>query len=251
MKKELKVSTGTIYHHLESLSQLIEQRDDKKYYLNDLGIHAYNSLQDNIETYITKEFSKKEFNSPILKVLMYITPKKLITANNFNIVQVSLISLCIVVFGAIFSRLNGLFPLFLYFGDFYLNIDGVSQLILNFLPLFFVLNYAIYFLLIEGLCRLLYNKRENALKFLISFPLIFFPMLIYLILHYIFFITNAFDIQFINIFDDVILIILQVWSLWIQTYSLSVYKYLKIETSLIISLLVHYGAFSLLLLLSV
>ncbi|MFW9930797.1 MAG: hypothetical protein ACFFD1_15520 [Candidatus Thorarchaeota archaeon] len=251
MKKELKVSTGTIYHHLESLSQLVEQREDKKYYLNDLGIHAYNSLQDNIETYITKEFSKKEFNSPILKTLMYITPKKLITANNFNIVQVSLISLCLVVFGAIFSRLNALFPLFLYFGDFYLNIEGVSQLILNLLPLFFVLNYIIYFLLIEGLCRLFYDKRENSLKLLISFPLIFFPMLIYLTLHYIFFITNTFDVQIISIFDNVILIILQVWALWIQTYSLSVYKYLKIETSLIISLLVHYGAFSLLLLISV
>ena len=46
LKTELKVSTGTIYHHLESLSQLIEQKEDKKYYLNDLGIHAYNSLQD-------------------------------------------------------------------------------------------------------------------------------------------------------------------------------------------------------------
>jgi hypothetical protein len=182
---------------------------------------------------------------------MFITPKKLITANNFNFVQVSLISLSIVVVGAIFSRLNALFPLFLYFGDFYLNIEGVSQLILNFLPLFFVLNYIIYFLLIEGLCRLFYKKRENFLKFLISFPLIFFPMLTYLTLHYIFFISNALETPIIGIIDNVVLIILQVWALWIQTYSLSVYKYLKIETSLIISLLVHYGAFSLLLFISV
>ncbi|MFW9946978.1 MAG: winged helix-turn-helix domain-containing protein, partial [Candidatus Odinarchaeota archaeon] len=41
LKKELKVSTGTIYHHLDALSQLIEQRKDKKYYLTELGQHAY------------------------------------------------------------------------------------------------------------------------------------------------------------------------------------------------------------------
>ena len=66
LKKELKVSTGTIYHHLDTLSQLIEQKDDKKYYLTELGLHAYDSLKDNIDTIITPDFSKKEFNSPSL-----------------------------------------------------------------------------------------------------------------------------------------------------------------------------------------
>ena len=69
LKKELRVSTGTIYHHLDALSQLIEQKSDKKYYLTDLGQLAYNSLKDNI-TNIAKEISSKEFNSPILKGLM-------------------------------------------------------------------------------------------------------------------------------------------------------------------------------------
>ena len=251
MKKELKVSTGTIYHHLESLSQLIEQKDDKKYYLNDLGIHAYNSLQDNIETYITREFSKKEFNSPILKRLMLITPKRFITANKFNYLQVVLISCGIMIFGAILSQLNALFPLFLYFGDFYLNMVGLSSIITNLLPLFFVLNYLVYYIIIEGLCRLFYRKRENALKFFLSFSFIFLPMLLYLALHYLFLITNSLELGIISIIDNVVLIILQVWALWIQTYSLSVYKYIKIENSLIISLLVHYGAFSLVLLISI
>jgi len=57
------VSTGTIYHHLDTLSNLIEQQDNKKYYLTELGLHAYNSLIDNKDNIITPEFSKKEFNS--------------------------------------------------------------------------------------------------------------------------------------------------------------------------------------------
>ncbi|MHA2398710.1 MAG: winged helix-turn-helix domain-containing protein, partial [Promethearchaeota archaeon] len=40
LKNELKVSTRTIYHHLETLSGLIEQKEDKKYYLKDLGLYA-------------------------------------------------------------------------------------------------------------------------------------------------------------------------------------------------------------------
>jgi len=251
LKKELKVSTGTIYHHLESLSQLIEQKEDKKYYLNDLGVHAYNSLQDNIETYVTREFSKKEFTSPILKGLMLITPKKFITANNFNFPQVLIIFFGIIGFGAILSWLTALFPLFLYFGDFYLNNEGISVMIRNLLPLFFIFNYIVYYLIIEGLCRLFYKKRENSLKFFLSFSFIFFPMLLYLALHYIFFLTNSLELQIVSIIDNIVLIIFQVWGLWIQTYNLSVYKYLKVENSLIISLLVHYGAFSLLLLLSI
>ena len=251
LKKELNVSTGTIYHHLESLSQLIEQKEDKKYYLNDLGVHAYNSLQDNIETYITREFSKKEFNSPILKALMLITPKRFISANKFNYFQVAMISFGIIMFGAIFSRLNALFPLLLYFGDFYQNIEEISVIFLNLLPIFFVLNYLVYYLIIEGLCRLFYKKSENSFKFFLSFSLILFPMLLYLILHYIFIVTNSLELQIVSIIDNIALIILQVWALWIQTYNLSIYKYLKIENSLIVSLLVHYGAFSLLLLLSI
>ena len=182
---------------------------------------------------------------------MLITPKRFITANNFNVIQVLIICLGIVIFGAIFSWLNALFPLFLYFGDFYQNIEGFSEIILNLLPLFFVLNYLIYFLIIEGLCRLFYRKRENTFKFFLSFSFIFFPMLLYLALHYLFIATDSLELQIVSVIDNIVLIILQVWALWIQTYNLSVYKYLKIENSLIISLLVHYGAFSLLLLISI
>ncbi|TFF86658.1 MAG: ArsR family transcriptional regulator [Promethearchaeota archaeon] len=251
LKKELKVSTGTIYHHLDSLSQLIEQKEDKKYYLNDLGIYAYNSLQDNIETYVTREFSKKEFNSPILKALMFITPKSLITANSFNFVRILIACIVIIACGAILTRLNGLFPLFLYFGDFYETIEGLSSVFRNLLPIFFVLNYFIYFLIIEGLCRLFYKKKENSLKFFLSFSFIFLPMLIYLSIHYSFFVFGLITLPVVNIIENILLIVLQVWSLWIQTYNLSVYKYLKIETSLILSLLIHYGAFSLLLFISI
>ena len=95
LKKELKVSTGTIYHHLDTMSQLIEQKDDKKYYLTELGLHAYDSLKDNIDTIITPDFSKKEFSSPILRGLMRLTPKKYINYENNIKIKVLIISIII------------------------------------------------------------------------------------------------------------------------------------------------------------
>ena len=104
LKKELKVSTGTIYHHLDTLSQLIEQKSDKKYYLTDLGQLAYNSLKANI-TNISKEISSREFNSPILKGLMYLTPKKFINSSKTSSLIPLGISILTLVIGSVFCYL--------------------------------------------------------------------------------------------------------------------------------------------------
>lgn len=243
LKKELKVSTGTIYHHLDTLSHLIEQRDDKKYYLTELGTHAYNSLKDNINTIITPDFSKKEFSSPILKGLMRLTPKKYINYESNQMIYTIIISITIALIGAIFCGLNGLFPLFLFFGQ--------STFLQIILAIIFIGNIAFFFLINEGICRIIYKKKENTLKFLISFPIILFPIDIYLVLHFILFSTGSLNLPAVRILDNVLVILFQVFSLWLLTYNLSVNKKLKIEKSLIISLLIHYGGFSIILLLSI
>lgn len=243
LKKELKVSTGTIYHHLDTLSHLIEQRDDKKYYLTELGTHAYNSLKDNVNTIITPDFSKKEFSSPILKGLMRLTPKKYINYESNQMIYTIIISITIALIGAIFCGLNGLFPLFLFFGQ--------STFLQIILAIIFIGNIVFFFLINEGICRIIYKKKENTLKFLISFPIILFPLDIYLVLRFILFSTGSLNLPAVRILDNVLVILFQVFSLWLLTYNLSVNKKLKIENSLIISLLIHYGGFSIILLLSI
>jgi hypothetical protein len=251
LKKELKVSTGTIYHHLDTLSHLIEQRDDKKYYLTELGTHAYNSLKDNINTIITPDFSKKEFSSPILKGLMRLTPKKYINYESNQMIYTIIISITIALIGAIFCGLNGLFPLFLFFGQSIIEFEVIEPILQIILAVIFMGNIVFFFLFNEGICRIIYKKKENTLKFLISFPIILFPIDIYLILHFILFSTGSLNLVAVRILDNVLVILFQVLSLWLLTYNLSVNKKLKIENSLIISLLIHYGGFSIILLLSI
>jgi hypothetical protein len=233
------------------LSRLIEQKDDKKYILTKLGLHAYESLKDNIDNIITPDFSKKEFTSPILKGLMHLTPKKYINyANNMKI-KVLIISSIITLTGAILCGLNGLFAFFFYFEETLLNIELIDIALKMVLSLLFIGNIFFYFLVNEGICRIFYKKKENTSKFLISFAIVLFPLDIYLLLRLILISTGSFDFASVKILDNVLMILFQLWSLWLLTYNLSVNKKLKIENSLIVSLLVHYGGFSIILLLAI
>ena len=52
---------------------------------------------------------------------------------------------------------------------------------------------------------------------------------------------------FFRILDVVLLVFFQVLALWLLTYNISVIKELKIENSLIIALLLHWGSFTIVL----
>ncbi len=239
MKKELKVSTGTIYHHLETLSDLVGQRNDKKYYLKELGVYAYNSLKNNIETIRSPDFAHRELKSPILRKLMWVTSQRFIQFEKKDKFYVVLISLVIIISGTILSGLNSFYSFLFY----YIEID-YNQILFSFS---FILNFLIFFTFVEVISRLFYRENNNTLNFFLSFEIIQFPMIFYLILHFIFKILNILDNIFSNFFDKLFLIVFQVWSLWLLSYSLCVNKGLKIENSLIISLLLHYGGFTLIL----
>jgi hypothetical protein len=243
LKKELGVSTGTIYHHLETLSELIEQKEDKKYYLKELGVYAYNSLKDNIETI---KFPQREFRSPILKKLMVLTSKRFILFNKEDRIYTILISVAIIILGTFFSYLNDFNSFLLFFID--ANTDKLLLFYQIIVYLNFILNFFAFFIIVESISRIFYKKYENSLNFLISFALIQFPMILYLILHFIIESAGLITISIFNFIDKILMIIFQVWSLWLLSYSLSVKKGIKIENSLIISLLLHYSGFTILLL---
>jgi len=251
LKKQLKVSTGTIYHHLETLSQLIEQKLDKKYYLTDLGQHAYKYIKDNIETLRRNNFSSRDLKSPLIRTLMFLTPKPLIEQNNKKIQYYSItLSIGILILGVIFCEITKIFPFLLLFDN---SIAIFPSSLINAFPIhgvFFIINFFIYFIIIEGACRLFYKQKNNSLLFLISFGTIFIPSIIYLIFHFLFIITQTIEIPQVQALDNILMIIFQAWSLWLLIYNLMIHKNLKIENALILSLLIHYGGFSIILIIS-
>jgi len=240
LKKALMTSTGTIYHHLEALKDLIYQEKNKKYHLTTLGGHAYKILDRNIDTIESTKVSDKKLKSPLAKNFLSLTPKKLFLLNPKDNILPLILSLIIIIIGAVLAGLSGLGTFLLFFQEsveFPATLEPISQLILG---LIFVLNYFILFILAEIFCWLFYGKKENSLKLLLNFGLIYIPILVYLAIHYILVIYN---LNYLTILDNILLIFFQIWSLWLLTYNLSVNKYIRIERALIVSLIIHYGAF--------
>ncbi|MFX1323395.1 MAG: hypothetical protein ACFE8N_00450 [Promethearchaeota archaeon] len=243
LKNELGVSTGTIYHHLETLSDLIEQKADKKYYLKELGNYAYNSLIENIETI---KAPQREFKSSFLEKLMVITFKRFIVFDQRDKIYTILISVGIVIIGLVLSILNGFTSFLLFFIE--LNQEEMNLFLQVIINLSFLLNFFAFFIIVEIITRIFYNKKYNTLNLLISFALIQFPMILYLVIHLLFKISGIISNNIVNFIDEALMIIFQVWSLWLLSYSLSVKKGLKIENSLIISLFLHMVPFTLIIL---
>jgi len=208
-----------------------------------LGVYAYNSLKDNIDSIKTPQ---KDLRASFLKKSMVLTLKRFILFKEEDRIYTILISLSIIILGTIFCNLNGLSSFLLIFLE-------TNQ---NNLPLFFqflakisfILNFFTFFIIVETVVRLLYKKNEKTISFLISFALIQFPMIFYLIIHTIFEFTELIFINVFNFVDNILMIIFQVWSLWLLSYSLNVKKRLKIENGFIIALLLHMLPFTLIML---
>jgi hypothetical protein len=244
LKKRLKVSTGTIYHHLDSLSHLIEQKEDKKYYLTDLGLHAYNSLMENIEIIDEPDLSKREYGSPLFKFLFLLTPKKFILFEKKDKPYNIIISMVILALGTILSGLNGFYSFLLFFIPAPEDLYQLPMYMHVIFSLIFIVNFIIYFILVELFCRLFYKVKDNTPDFFFTFPIIFYPMVIYLLVHFLLLSTGLLQLSTIIFIDTLLLIFFQILSLWLLTYTLNISKGLKIERGLIVSLLLHYGSFT-------
>ena len=226
---------------------MIQQKKNKKYYLTELGLHAYNSMKKNIKTISASYLSSREFSSPLLKGFMYLTPKKFISFKEKDRKYNSVISLMILLIGTILCGLNGFYTLTLFYIESTEDIYTLPIIIHILFSIGFIINFLIYFLLVEVMCRLFYRNKENTVNFFLSFPIILYPMVIYLFVHFILLSTELIQITFFNLFDTILLIFLQILSLWLLTYNLSVRKGLKIENGLIIAILLHYGSFTIVL----
>ena len=233
---------------MDSLAQLIRQKKNKKYYLTDLGIHAYNSMMENIEIIESPDLLSREFNSPLLRFLMFLTPKKFISFEKKDKAYNSMRSRSMLLIGAILCGLNAFYSVLLFFivssEDIY-RLEIFTHIIFS---VIFIINFIVFYFLVELICYLFYKKKQRSLDFFLSFPIIFYPMVIYLFIHFLLLSTELLmKFAFFRILDVVLLVFFQVLALWLLTYNISVIKELKIENSLIIALLLHWGSFTIVL----
>ena len=245
MKKITGASTGTIYHHLEILEDLITQDKSKKYHLTELGEHAYKFLGRNLDSIESTEVSEKILNSE------HSNGKKWLERGQFKkVFQYLLENRDQGIFASMFiisvvALICGFFDIraYLYFfipGE---DVRPISEPnsntgIFDF-GIFFsvILGSLIIFGIIELLCRFIFGKRENPAQLLSIFGISYIPMIFYLL------IVVIFKIGEIGPLRITFLLVFQVWSMVLLAYSISLTKNIRFERGLIISVFLDYGAF--------
>jgi hypothetical protein len=243
-KKTLKVSTGTLYHHLDVLKDLVSQNKSRKYILTNLGKRALNFLVLNYESIEATNFEDQKLISNRFKSLLNLIPLKVMERIKEKPLIGWLITTLILIlsFSLIMTgKIDSYFVFFLPYGMEFTEVTMVARFILG---LKFIGSVVVTALVTEFLCRFLFGKNDNTMKFLSIYTLGLSPTIIYLIIYNIFeiFIPLLVD----SIINKVIMIFFQIWAIWLISYIITVFKQIKIERSLLITFLIHYAAFSLL-----
>jgi hypothetical protein len=243
-KRTLKISTGTLYHHLDVLSDILTQNETRKYILTDRGKHAYNFLMKNYDS-LENNRSEPISLSTVAQKLVYIVPKTLMDKVlekpllGWIISSILLVSFSLLIF---LARVDSTFIFFLPLPepepstDILLRIGSCVK---------FVISIAVTSLICEGLSRFLFKENRNTINFFAVYTIGLLPMLIYLVLFNIIYAISPLFAT--GVMNNIIMIIFQIWTIWLLSYILITFKNLKLERSLIIVFLLYYGASNLVL----
>ncbi|MBN2157371.1 MAG: helix-turn-helix transcriptional regulator [Candidatus Lokiarchaeota archaeon] len=246
-KRSLDISTGTLYHHLDVLKTLVVQDQKKKYILSTIGKHAYDFLIKNYDSMESVKVEEQKTVSNFLNKIFNLAPKRAIELINNKIHYGWIISSAIVVIFytlIVIGGINSSYIFFLAYHD-----DDLTIGIRLWLGAKFLISLVLVIGFSELLCRFLYKKTENTVRFVATFSLGLFPMIIYLVIHTILAFVNPIFLEGIVI--KIIMVVFQIWTILLISYIQIVTKFIKIERSLLITFLIHYIAFNILLFTSI
>lgn len=226
LRETLGLGVGTVYYHLDMLSDFLSQDRQRKYKLNDRGKTLYRILK---EGNVPADLEISEALSHKMGKWLFLSPLFAKTTKLRVFLPVSLAVLC---FGALGSALAQLDPaLFFYFPYSVYSQAGIVTL--------YILNWIGLFILVELLASLLYRRVGNELQLfaclgLATFPLAFFP--------YIYRLVSDAIAQYV-------LFPLQIWSLLLVSAAVCFGKGLRLDKAIALSLTAMYLNVSLLFLL--
>jgi hypothetical protein len=245
-KRSLDISTGTLYHHLDVLKNLVIQDEKKKYILSTLGKHAYDFLVRNYDSMESTKVEDRKTESKFVNWIVKLAPQRVIELINKKTYYGWIISGSIALIYCIIIGLGGINSSYIFFLPYNNPLTAGTRV---WLSLKFLLSLILAMGFSELLCRFLFKKTENTRKFLATFLIGLYPMGIYLILHLILALVNP---QILNgILIKAIMVVFQIWTILLLTYIQIVTKFIKIERSLLITFLIHYIAFNVILFTSI
>jgi DNA-binding transcriptional ArsR family regulator len=233
LRETLGLGVGTVYYHLDMLSDFIEQDKQRKYRLNARGQMLYRVLKDGnvpaslgISETLSHRTAKWLFLSPLFALT--VKPLKFLP-----------ISAAILVLGAFGASVAGLEPaLFFYFEYSIRSPNSIMVMVL------FIFNWVGLFLFTEALSYTFFKRVGNDLQLftcvgLAALPMAVFPY-IYMAVPNLLETLNLYGWELTETVRDTILVIFQIWSILLVSAAVCHGKGLRLDKGIIISLTTLY-----------
>lgn len=244
IKKDTQMSTGTIYHHLEVLSDFIYQDQKKKYKLTDLGEKAYLFLIQNQSTPVPP----LRLLPPKIQEIIFLTPLSnfFLTSPKwgkiFTFGLVSLIGLLCVLFDIpayLFYFSSQALPNLFFDANIWLVRIGIFLSVVG--------GFGVIVITVEILVRFLYQRNMSGTKLLNLMGIPYLPILLYVAL--IAGIKTLSSLPpWLTILINILFVGLQIWAIVLLASIISIDKEVNFERGLLIAIFINYGTFLILLL---
>ena len=218
LKQTLGLGVGTVYYHLDMLSEYVTQDRERKYRLNDRGRLLYQSLKGGGAPSASLEMSETSGHRVVR--WLFLAPVFAKTARPLGFVPVALVVLVLGALGSAFAASQSLLLFYSPFTRYGFETTAVLYLF-NWVSLFFFSELVIY-----GVFRRVGGDLQLFVCLgIASFPVALFPYL-YLFISY----------EVARYF----LLVLIVWSVMLLASAYSFGKGLRLDKAIVLSLLVLY-----------
>nr|MDO8084127.1 helix-turn-helix domain-containing protein [Candidatus Sigynarchaeum springense] len=239
-KSELDIGTGTLYHHLNILSPLVFQKDDKKYYLTKLGEMTLRFMQDNLP-YLgavkPRDLEGKAAHN-FQRYLTYLDARplfaKLFDGTPRLRVIYLLVPLAFYMSGAVLGFQNYLYFFVVHTSPLFAPLLQVPAFIIQ-----AVISWFVMWALIEGLCYANFKKKADFPTSLAGCGISSFPIFIY---ELAIFGLKAASVDVPDVISGALLVIAQLVTVYFLVIFQMYQKGLKLEKSISIVLPAHYIA---------
>lgn len=217
LRQALGLGVGTVYYHLDMLSDFIAKDKQRKYRLTDRGKMLYKILTEGIvptSLEITEAFSHR------IAKWIFLSPVFAKTVKPLRLLPVSLIILLMGALGSAYAKLDS--ALFFYFPYSAYSFAGTMFL--------YISNWVGLFLFTELFVYLLYRRVGNDLQLFTCLEFAAFPIAVFPYLY----------LSISDVVSQYILFALQIWSTMLISAALCFGKGIRLDKAIVVSLTAMY-----------
>jgi hypothetical protein len=217
LRETLGLGVGTVYYHLDMLSDFVTQDKQRKYRLNDRGQALYRVLK---EGNVPATLGISEAFSHRLGKWLFLSPVFAKTVKPLRLLPISILILLVGAWGTSYAMLDP--ALFFYFPfSTYSSTTMIAVFFFNWIGLFLFAELLIY---------LLYRRVGNDLQLFTCMGLAAFPLAIF---PYIYLFTS-------EVISQYAMFVLQIWSLLLVSAAFCFGKGIRLDKAIVISLTAMY-----------